>query len=387
VLALKSSWLTDVLTSANERLDDPKVMRRWTAAILIAGAAFRFAYIFLTGFSLPPSEASLEAGAFALRGELADAFGPGTGLTAHLSPGMPLLVGTIYRWLGVGTPLAEFALSCISLAFIYVSFLALDAGFRRLGVEPIARLGAIVLLALVPLNLFLEVAVFRHWETALATAGITLFLACALWLDARDGRPTWLELGFLAAGAGLLSLFSPPAALACYGMLGWLAVRKRGWMGFAGAAAASTALFVVISYPWALRNEAVFGEKVWTRTSFGFNFALGYYDEAVNPSDPRKVYFDRFEELIPTLRPPNLAKVKAAGGEVGYSRLWTARAEEWRRQHPAGALMITARHAWEFYFPPRWLWWQSPGLFRRSMTWAIAFMGLVSLGANLARRD
>ena len=76
-------------------------------------------------------------------------------------------------------------------------------------------------------------------------------------------------------------------------MLGWLALRKRGWMGFAGATVASAALFVVISYPWALRNEAVFGEKVWTRTSFGFNLALGYYDEAINPSDPRKVYFDR----------------------------------------------------------------------------------------------
>ena len=330
-------------------------------AILIAGAALRIAYVFFNGFSMPPSEASLEASAFATRGELADAFGPGTGLTAHLSPGMPLLVGTIYRWLGVGTPLAEFALSCLSLAFIYVSFLALDAGFKRLGVAPIAQLGAIVLLALVPLNLFLEVAVFRHWEAALAAAGIALFLAGALALDARDRRPSWLELGLLACGAGLLSLFSPAAALGCYGMLGWLALRKRGWTGFAGATVASAALFVVISYPWALRNEAAFGEKVWTRTSFGFNFALGYYDEAINPSDPRKVYFDRFEQLIPTLRPEHLAKVKAAGGEVGYSRLWTARTEEWIGQHPLGALKITARHAWEFYFPPRWLWWWHPG--------------------------
>ncbi len=199
---------------------------------------------------------------------------------------------------------------------------------------------------------------FRHWEGALAAAGIALFLASTLALDARDGRPTWLELGLLAGCAGLLGLFSPPAALGCYGMLGWLALRKRGWAGFVAAAAISAALFVAISYPWALRNEAVFGEKVWTRTSFGFNFALGYYDEAVNPSDPRKVYFDRFDQLLPTLHPQVLAKVKAAGGELGYSRLWTARTEEWIGQHPLDALKITARHAWEFYFPPRWLWWR-----------------------------
>jgi hypothetical protein len=230
---------------------------------------------------------------------------------------MPLLVGTIYRWLGVGTPLAEFALSCVSLAFIYVSFLALDAGFQRLGAEPIARLGAVVLLALVSLNLSLEMLDFRHWEGALAAAGIALFLASTLALDAGDGRPTWLELGLLAGCAGLLGLFSPPAALGCYGMLGWLAPRKRGWAGFVAAAAISAALFVAISYPWALRNEAVFGEKVWTRTSLGFNLALGYYDEAVNPSDPQKVYFDRFDELLPMLNPQALAKVKAAGGELG----------------------------------------------------------------------
>src|SRR5271170_5012110 len=131
-------------------LDDRRMMRRYTAAILIVGAALRFAWVFFKGFSIPPSEAFYEAAAFAARGELADAYGPGTGLTAHLSPGMPLMVGTIYRWLGVGTPLAEFALSCFSLAFIYVSFLALNAAFERLGVTPIARLGAIILLALVP---------------------------------------------------------------------------------------------------------------------------------------------------------------------------------------------------------------------------------------------
>jgi hypothetical protein len=389
VLLLKTSWLLSLLASANEKLDDRRTLRRYMAGILIVGIGLRFAYVFLKGFSILPSEAFNEASAFATRGELADAFGPGTGLTAHLSPGMPLLVGTIYRWLGVGTPLAEFALSCLSLAFIYVSFLALDAGFERLGVAPIARLGAIVLLALVPLNISLEMRHFRHWEGAISAASIALYLAGALALDARDRRPSWLELGLLACGAGLLSLFSPAAALGCYGMLGWLALRKRGWTGFAGATVASGALFVVISYPWALRNEAVFGEKVWTRTSFGLNFALAYYDKAINPSDPRKVNFDRIDEVNPFLNPVALANLRAAGGELGYNKLWTARTEEWVGQHPVDALKITARHAWEFYFPPRWHWeWDTrPGLFKPAMMWTIAFVGLVSLGIRLARRD
>jgi len=225
---MKTSWLLSLLATANEKLYDRGMMRRYTAGILIAGAALRFAWVLFKGFSIPPSEAFNEAAAFATRGELADAYGPGTGLTAHLSPGMPLLVGTIFRWLGVGTPLAEFALSCLSLAFIYVSFLALDAAFERLGAAPIARLGAIVLLALVPLNIALEMRTFRYWEGAMAAAGIALYLSRALALDARDRRPSWLELGLLAGGGGLMTLFSEAAALACYGILGWLALRKRG---------------------------------------------------------------------------------------------------------------------------------------------------------------
>ena len=135
---MKTSRFLNPLSSANERLNDRTTMVWTMVGILILGAVGRFAWVFLKGFNVIPSEAFFEAAAFGAKGELADAYGPGTGLTAHLSPGMPLLVGTIYRLLGVGTPTAEFALSCLSLAFIYISFLALDAAFERLGVAPLA---------------------------------------------------------------------------------------------------------------------------------------------------------------------------------------------------------------------------------------------------------
>ena len=68
--------------------------------------------------------------------------------------------------------------------------------------------------------------------------------------------------------------------------------------------------------------------------------------------------------------PTALANLKAAGGELPYNKLWLARTEEWIGQHPVDALKITARHAWEFYFPPPWLWsWQFiPGVFKPAMT-------------------
>jgi hypothetical protein len=197
-------------------------------------------------------------------------------------------------------------------------------------------------------------------------------------------------LSLLAAGGALLSLFSLPATLACFGILGWLALRKRGWIDFVGAAAVSAALFVAISYPWALRNEAVLGEKVWTRSSFGFDFALGYHDKAISPSDELKVFSDRLDEVSPFLSPTGLASLKEAGGEIAYNRLSIACTEEWIGQHPAGALKIAARHVREFYFPSRWMFFSSGArmaAFKQATIWTIAFVGLARLGLRLARGD
>jgi hypothetical protein len=386
---MNASWFINVVASANETLTDRRLFFRCAAGLLVLGAVLRFAYLFYVGFTPPPSEAFNVAAAFATRGELADAWGPGTGFTAHLSPGMPLLVGEVYRWLGVGTPAAEFALACISLAFVYVTILALDAAFERLGVAAIARFGAIALLSLLPLNIFLEMRKFRHWEGALAAAGIAVCLARVLEMDDDQRQPGWLKLGLLAFGAGVLSLFSEAAALACYGMIGWLALRRRGSLGFVAVTALSAVLLCALSYPWALRNEAVFGEKVWTRTAFGMNFAIGFHDKAISPADPQKVYFDRADEVSPFARPSALAALQNAGGEVAYSRLWTARTEAWIGQHPLAALKIAARHIWELYMQPRWMWWPGKGAvaIKQAMLATFTVLGFAGLATGLARRD
>ena len=386
---MNASWFADVIASANETLTDRRLFFRHAAWLMILGAVLRFAYLFRVGLAPHPSEAYNVAAAFATRGELADAWGPGTGPTAHLSPGMPLLVGDVYRWFGVGTPAAEFALACISLAFVYVSILALNAAFERLGMAPIARFGAIALLCLLPLNIFLEMRKFRQWEGALAAAGIAVCLARRLKMDGDQRRPSWLDLGMLAFGASVLSLFSEAGALACYGIIGWLALRRRGWLGLIATAAVSAALISALSYPWALRNEAVFGEKVWTRTAFGFNFAVGFHERAISPADPQKVYFDRMEELSPFFNPPALAALQNAGGEVAYGRLWTARTEAWIGEHPLAALKIAARHIWELYMQPRWMWWpdQGPVAIRVALLQAFTALGFAGLATGLARRD
>lgn len=64
---MKNSRLVSLLGSANEKLADRKIMRRYTAGILTVGAALRFAWVFFKGSSILPTEAFCEAAAFATR--------------------------------------------------------------------------------------------------------------------------------------------------------------------------------------------------------------------------------------------------------------------------------------------------------------------------------
>ena len=379
-----------IVAFANRKLSDRTILSRVVAGFLMLGAAIRFAWLlFYDQFHIPRSEAFNLGATFGKTGELADAWGPGTGLSAHLPPGMPVLVGVVYRALGVATPAAEFVLSSISLAFVFTAILALNAAFERLSVAPLARTGAIALLCLLPFHMSLEMGEFRYWEGSLAAAGIAVCLSRALKLDGDKQRTSWFDLSVLAFGAGVLSLFSEAGALACYGIIGWLALKTRGWLGFAGAAAISAILLVAILYPWALRNEAVFGEKVWTRTAFGINFAQGFYDKALNRADPWKAFNDRLDEVSPFTGPAALVEMRRVGGEAAYSRLLTARTLEWIRKHPLASLGLAARHVWEFYMQPRWMWgpYVRSAVVEQGLAWTSTILGFAGLVMGLARGD
>ena len=140
-------------------------------------------------------------------------------------------------------------------------------------------------------------------------------------------------------------------------------------------------------YPWALRNEAVFGEKVWTRTAFGINFAQGFHDKALDRADPRKVFNDRLDEVSPFTGPAALAEMRRVGGEAAYSRLLTARTLEWIRKHPLASLGLATRHVWEFYMQPRWMWGSNVGLavVKQGLAWTSTVLGFAGLVMGLAR--
>src|SRR5258708_6801601 len=96
-----------ILTEWAER---PGVFRVAAAVGIAAGLALRVAWVHAGRVAATNSEMLGVSRAFATTGHLADAYGPGTGLTAHVTPAMPLLAGTVYRLFGPTSTISEIVL-------------------------------------------------------------------------------------------------------------------------------------------------------------------------------------------------------------------------------------------------------------------------------------
>ena len=357
------------------------------------GILIRAAWVVANGkLGAGNSEMYFVARSVALTGQLADAYRPGSGPTAHVSPLMPIYGGAVYRLFGLATPIAETVLMVVAIGFIGLSIFGVDKAMRRLSSPAPARLAALAFVCIVPTYFTIELQAFRLWEGGVAAAALALVLSQVLKLDGQDQRPSWAMLGALSLAIGVLALISPPVALACYGCIGLLALRRRGLAALVGLGALSAILLLAVSYPWAARNEAVFGQKVWSRSNFGFNFALGFHDRAISPSDPRKVFVDRLEDVDPYSSDTAYAAMKAAGGELGYSKMWSERTTAWIVENPAEAALIAGRHLVEFYLPPRWQWqiYNDRGravVLRQALIWAITILAFAGVAWRLAARD
>ena len=361
--------------------------------LLLAGLGLRLAWAERGDHYRPiASEMYAVAKSYAQTGTLADAYRPGSGPTAHLLPAQPVLVGTLYRLYGPGDPRSERLLSLVALGCIGLTLIGLNGTMALLGTPAWARLAAVAVICLVPLNFGLEMVVFRVWEQALAAAMMALYLWLLLRLDRRPAPLPWTTILLLAALATPIALVSPPAALGAYGGLAVLALRRRGVVAVGVAATLSAVLLIAASAPWALRNERVFGEKIWSRSNFGFNFALGFYPEAVNPADPRQAFVDRMAAIDPFEREPGYRAMIAAGGETGYNRKMSAETWAWVDAHPGDAAALAARHVAEFYLPPQWQWRVYTGESsavgaKQAIQWAAALLAFAAIGWGLLRRD
>jgi hypothetical protein len=346
-------------------------------SVFLLASSVRFAYVVSRQTYRDTGRAELERSAVCLArtGTLGDAYGEGTGPTAHCAPLYPCVLAAIYVVLGPDTIAARLAQEIVAILLTSCAIALLPLVGRRAGLHPGAGLCAAIFLALLPFNLWVETS--GSWEQpACALVLIGLFLGfLKLHEKMWQSRSTLIGVAGLLGVAALLSPSLLPAAGLMMLAEWWVqaGARRRVCIG----SLAMMAAVAVCMTPWIVRNYCTFGGFVPMRSNFGLELWLGNNPEANGRSFPTA--WDDPDSLNHHLHPfangEERAKV-AALGELAYSKAKQRQALDWIAAHPSRFAALTLERVRLFWLPPSDLW--SPSTGARQLR--AATQGLLTLG-------
>jgi len=288
------------------------------------------------------------ASSLAQHGTFADAFGPGTGFTAHLSPAYPALLSLVYRVFGMGVwgNMAQEVLSSIFASLMYAALPLLSASFglsRKVG-------GLAGLIGgLLPVNFWAE----TKGSAEYALAGFVLVLFCILIAIAwrfRDFSPRSALLTGVVSGVALLvsgGLSSIVFSTLCIGFLLSSKYWAKHYLIWALIVLFSTTLCLA---PWALRNRLDLGGYVWLRSNLGLELFISNNDSAVANLDDNFAsgWFQRSHPY-----PSSVERVRVLQmGELAYEHEKLQQALHWISTHPSRFTSLSLQRVFYFWFPP-----------------------------------
>jgi hypothetical protein len=373
------------VTSIDGNRGRPALPWKYLVPLLIfAGILVRYAWILSHGqWGHAGGEAENVAISLARDGVFGDTFARGSGASAHFTPSMALITGGIYALFGVQTGPAEAVLSVFSIGLSLAGAWIWYRIFEELGAPRASTLLALAAFCLLPMNVSLEAESFRVWEGALAVFLAGLSLLQAVRLDKQE-RPSLGHLAVLVFLCALTFYVNPAIGLAAYGAFGLLLLRRvpiRRWPAAIGLA---FMFLVLVLTPWTLRNLSAFDRFIPLRSNFGIELALANHPAALSDKDEHQVFLDRLREIHPLESPSAFARMQATGGEIPFAQQLGTEAKSWIAAHPEGFAELSARHWFEYYFPPLWLWdiynsnRTQAATLRQAITWGLSLLALIA---------
>jgi hypothetical protein len=329
-----------------------------------------------------PGETGLAALTLLHKGFIGDPYSLPTGPTAHVSPVLAAYLAGIYQVFGGNTASARTALGIGGAAALALSARA-AIGICGLPGKPAgARWAAAAILVLMSGMLLFDAAVtLRQWDQPFAA--LVLVLGWQVLERTRIGLMPLVQAG---AWAGLLAgigcLLSPaifPGLLASLALIAWTGGRQGGVKaGLLGAAIAAA-----IVLPWGLRNEAVLGRFIVTRSNFPLEMAVGNAPGADGTSE------SGIGRALHPHQSPAAASEMARIGELAYMAEMGAKARGWIAGDPARFARLVIERMRLSFLPSRamidwypWIGVRLPRLYADAFGLAV----LVSLSAVLALR-
>jgi hypothetical protein len=267
-----------------------------------------------------------------------------TGPSAHIMPGYPLLLASIFKLFGASTA-GEVMKVLLSCTIVSTQYALLPLLAQRLTFPVTVGFAAGLLGAILPIKTYVEIQ--GDSEAPLAA----LFLLLALYWSAYiwEGRFTLFQAAAYGAlwGAAVLvtaALLLPAAVM--FATLAVVSVRRSGfevltrWL-------ASVLVFAATLSPWVLRNYVQFGVPIITRSNFGLEFDIS------NSAASFPLMKDNMAGVM-AVHPSSThaeASVVAKMGEVAYNRARLNRALDWIASDPKQFLTLVAQRIWYTWFP------------------------------------
>lgn len=349
------------------------------AAVFALGLVVRIALLLVTRSyeSVEYSEVVNVAIALATKGTFADAYGSGTGPTAHAAPLYPLMLSGVYRVFGT-PPAGAVAQEVFSslLSALHYALLPAIAAVCGLGL----RVGAVagLLAALLPVNRWVQTkGSFEYSLAALLVALLSLAIL-RTWRDTAFHRTNGVVVG-LMSGVTLLAAPQVAPLLAALAVAGWLRNRSGRTREYLAFVVVQFAVAAVCVAPWTIRNAIVLGSPVWGRSNLGLELNLSNNDDAFAEWDDNMAA-GLFGRAHPHASAAERARVMAVG-EIAYNREKAARARQWILSHPTRFAALTLHRVWHFWFPTGKRWPQTLALA------ALTLGAWIGLGVAVAQRQ
>lgn len=309
----------------------------------------------------------------------ADPFGGHTGPTAWVAPLYPLLIGGIFKILGIYTLKSAWVLLAINCVFSALMVRTTWEIGARCFSPGVARWSAWIW-ALYPAAM--QYAVRWVWEMTITAFLFSWIFVLALRMrniGSNDPNPMttgrWAIFGLLW---GLVAL-SNPSLLIFLPFCGlWIFFGTNNMLREAPKAALSAGMCLLVIAPWVYRNELVFHRFVPLRGNFGAELYLG------NGPGANGLLM---EYNHPEQDPIQLLLYRQMG-EIAYSKSRGALAAGYIRENPERFILLCLKRIYYFWASVPHPSVDSPWTeFGRNLNYAFASVaGLLGLGLALRRR-
>ncbi len=318
------------------------------------------------------------AATLARYGFLGDAFGPGTGPTAHLAPLYPILLAGVYRVFGSNTLEGRLVQELLAIAVTSAGIALLPLVARKARLPLAAGILAAVFMAVLPIHLWIETS--GSWEQPYAALALLGILWCFISMHEAGWR-SWRAAALVGAFIGAAALLSASlfAAGGCMAAAAWWS-RPSARKQVLTRGLVLAVMSVLVIAPWTIRNHRELGGFIPLRSNFGLELAVGNNDN-VNGIGYEPSWEGPERPGVPPhpFRNPAEGAKRQAMGERAYMAAKQREGMEWIRTHPSRFATLTFRRFMLFWFPTPDLWMAPTPL--RGLKAAIS--GVIGAGALL----